>query len=218
MESLFTRSPHSITPFTRSQLTSFPTTGYSIPFSPCFFFFFFCPHKRTFWLHSSTFLTFPCPPTAPLQTHINVHSDHAGTLRTHGHIDTGTHTPIYSKLSRVWHITTKAHISKSQSPFLFHLWIICNNRNRLKSPAGEGGVYCSNQPSLPVQSQHGTRQPSALKMWGVSEGSQELKHLLIYGCACVCVSVCRITSMICVSLTQLTFLSKCKSVKLFTTL
>lgn len=38
MESLFTRSPHSITPFTRSQLTSFPTTGYSIPLSPYFFY------------------------------------------------------------------------------------------------------------------------------------------------------------------------------------
>lgn len=120
MESLFTRSPHSITAFTRSQLTSFPTTGYSIPFSPCFFFFFFfCPHKRTFWLHSSTFLTFPSPPTAPLQTHINVHSDHTGTLRTHGHIDTEGHTHQYSKLSRVWHITTKAHISKSQSLSFF---------------------------------------------------------------------------------------------------
>lgn len=34
MESLFTCSPHSITPFTSSQLTSFPTTGYSIHSSP----------------------------------------------------------------------------------------------------------------------------------------------------------------------------------------
>lgn len=33
MESLFTCSPHSITPFTPSQLTLFPTTGYSIHLS-----------------------------------------------------------------------------------------------------------------------------------------------------------------------------------------
>lgn len=46
MEGLFTCSPHSITPFTPSQLTLFPTTGYSIHLSHFFFALF--SSQRTF--------------------------------------------------------------------------------------------------------------------------------------------------------------------------
>lgn len=188
MESLFTRSPHSITAFTRSQLTSFPTTGYSIPFSPCFFFFFFLSTQENILIALLNISHIPqptyCPPT---DSHKRTQWSHWNIAHTRAYRHRDTHQ--YSKLSRVWHITTKAHISKSQSLSFFISALFATIETDWKAQREGGGVYCSNQPSLPVQSQHGTRQPSALKyvrsVWRQSGAKTPVNlWLCMYVCLC----------------------------------
>lgn len=113
MEGLFTCSPHSITPFTRSQLTSSPATGYSIPFSRCFLFLLSTQEDILIAL-SSTFLTFCGPPMCPPYRLTYVHK-RAQTRQTMNTLRT----------LRIILFYTKAHVFVN---YHFPFCIISNNR------------------------------------------------------------------------------------------
>lgn len=188
MESLFTCSPHSITPFTRSQLTSFPTTGYSIPFSALDFFVrtrghFDCAPQH--FSHSPAHLFSPL--RTHTRTHVHKHDDkwksQWNTVQTWPYRPyTWTQGHALSKLPPLWNAITKAHILKSQGSFFFSSVLFSTIETVWKDQQGD--FYCSNQPSLPLQSQHSINPPFKVLRGVYRQSGAE--HLFIYACECVC--------------------------------
>lgn len=180
MESLFTCSPHSITPFTRSQLTSFPNywLQYSSFLPP---FFFVVVHTRghfdctpQHFSHSPAHLS--APPT-PIRIHTYIHDEKE---ETHGNMGPATHTLLIISSLTHNHKGTYFEITRLLP---FPLCITCNNRNRLKRPAGGFLLLQSAVTSAPITAEH----RSVLKVKSVYRQSGA-EHLLISACGCVSVA------------------------------
>lgn len=174
---LFSPLHHSFHSFTTHFIPKLLATVFL--FSPPLFFC-CCPHKRTFWLHSSTFLTFSsppiCPPT-PIRIHTYIHDEKE---ETHGNMGPATHTLLIISSLTHNHKGTYFEITRLLP---FPLCITCNNRNRLKRPAGGFLLPQSAVTSAPITAEH----RSVLKVRSVYRQSGA-EHLLISACGCVSVA------------------------------
>lgn len=178
---LFSPLHHSFHSFTTHFIPKLLATVFL--FSPPLFFC-CCPHKRTFWLHSSTFLTFSsppiCPPT-PIRVHTYIHTCKRDEKEeTHGNMGPATHTLLIISSLTHNHKGTYFEITRLLP---FPLCITCNNRNRLKRPAGGFLLLQSAVTSAPITAEH----RSVLKVRSVYRQSGA-EHLLISACGCVSVA------------------------------
>ena len=183
MESLFTCSPHSITPFTRSQLTSFP--NYWLQYSsslPPFFLLLSTQEDILIALLNISHILQPTylPPHHPhsrtyIHTYIRDEKE-----ETHGNMGTATHTLLIISSLTHNHKGTYFEITRLLP---FPLCITCNNRNRVKRPAGGFLLPQSAVTSAPITAEH----RSVLKVRSVYRQSGA-GHLLISACGCVSVA------------------------------
>lgn len=131
-------------------------------------------------MHSSTFLTFSsppiCPPT-PIRIHTYIHDEKE---ETHGNMGPATHTLLIISSLTHNHKGTYFEITRLLP---FPLCITCNNRNRLKRPAGGFLLPQSAVTSAPITAEH----RSVLKVKSVYRQSGA-EHLLISACGCVSVA------------------------------